>query len=342
MRILIIGGTGLISSGITPLLTARGHDVTLYNRGTTPAQFEDTTTRIVGDRRDSAVFEARMADSGHWDCVIDMICFTPDQAESAVRAFREHADQYLFCSTVDVYRKTNARYPITEDAPLGQSPAFPYALNKGKCEAVFRQAHAAGDLCVTTIRPAHTYGEGGGLLHTMGFATYVVDRLRKGQAIIVHGNGRSLWSAAHRDDVAVAFANAAGNPDAYGCAYHVAADEWLTWDRYYQLIAQAAGAPEPTLVHIPTDTLMRVVPEQATWCAENFGHNNIFDNAAAKRDLGYRYTIPFIEGIGRVIAWCDAYDRIEPSERYPFYDHVLGAWERASAEMERAYSELAD
>jgi len=167
----------------------------------------------------------------------------------------------------------------------------------------------------------------------MGFETFVIDRMRKGQPIIVHGDGSSLWAACHRDDVARAFVGAAGNPTAYGKAYHVTAKEWLTWDRYYRHVAQAAGAPDPELVHIPTDLLLRAAPERASWCAENFSFNNIFDNTAARNDLGFCYTIPFVEGMARAIAWMDAHDMIEPSESYPYYDRMIDAWKTCSDEM---------
>ena len=116
MKVLIIGGTGLISTAITRFLMERGDDVTLYNRGIRPLQVSHRPKRIAGDRTDYATFEAQMARAGHFDCVIDMICFLPEDAESAVRAFRGRVEQYVFCSTVDVYTKPAKRYPVKEDA----------------------------------------------------------------------------------------------------------------------------------------------------------------------------------------------------------------------------------
>ena len=123
MRALIIGGTGHISTGITPLLLARGDTVTLYNRG-------QTEQRIVGDRTDHAAFEAQMAEVGVFDCVIDMVCFRPEEAASTLRAFAGRTGQYILCSTVDVYTKPAKRYPVREQEERQPSPQFPYAWNK--------------------------------------------------------------------------------------------------------------------------------------------------------------------------------------------------------------------
>ena len=84
---------------------------------------------------------------------------------------------------------------------------------------------------------------------------YYLQRIRAGRPVIVHGDGTSLWGSCHRDDVGLAFANTAGNRHSFGKSYHVTGAEWLTWNQYHQQVAAAMGAPEPQLVHIPTDTL---------------------------------------------------------------------------------------
>jgi nucleoside-diphosphate-sugar epimerase len=329
MRVLIVGGTGLISTAITRELLARGDEVTVFNRGRAVAARDGRVAQIVGDRTAAARFEAQIAAAGPFDCSIDMRCFTPAEAESAVRAFRGRARQVILCSTVDVYHKPGTRYPITEDEPIREGPGvFTYAHGKAECERIIMAAHRRGDFAATIIRPAHTYGEGSTVLHTFRGATTYLDRLRRGKPVIVHGDGTSLWSSCHRDDVARAFVAAAGAAQTFGRAYHVTGEEWLTWDRYTALVAEALGAPPPTIVHIPTDLLLALAPERAFWCAHNFAGNNIFDNARARDELDFRQTIPFLEGTRRTIAWLDANGRIVDSDRDPFDDRIIADWER--------------
>ncbi len=339
MNVLIVGGTGLISTAITRQLVARGDQVTLYNRGQREADIPEVA-RIAGDRNDFARFEEQMAGAGPFDAVIDMVCFTPDQAESAIRAFRGRVRQYIFCSTVDVYTKPARVYPVTEDAERQPSPSFPYAYDKARCERLLEAAHARGDFALTTIRPAWTYGEGGAILHTFGWNTYYLDRLGKGKPVIVHGDGTSFWVACHRDDVGRAFVGAMGNEAAFGRAYHATGEEWMTWDAYHRVVAKALGAPPPTLVHMPTDLLGQVLPKTAEWCVENFGYNNVFDNAAARADLGFSYTISFEEGACRVIRWLEARGGFENCDDHPFYDRLLEAWGRLGVEMEHELADL--
>jgi nucleoside-diphosphate-sugar epimerase len=340
MRVLIVGGTGLISTSITRQLLARGDDVTLFNRGQRPARLPPGARAIVGDRTATAAFEASMAAAGPFDSVIDMIGYQPAEAESAVRAFRGRTGQYLFCSTVDVYRKPATRYPYREEEPHGGLGA--YAVAKVACEAILTAAHARGDLPVTIIRPAHTYGEGGRFVGLFGRETRYIDRLRKGKPIISHGDGSSLWASGYTDDVAAAFAAAAGAAHTLGRAYHVTSDEWLTWDQYHRAIAAAVGAPPPRMVHVPTDVLGAVAPRRAAVVVENFQFNNIFDLTAARTDLGFAPAVPLAEGARRTVAWLDAHDLIENSDAFPFEDRLIAAWQRHGAAMARACAGLED
>lgn len=167
-----------------------------------------------------------------------------------------------------------------------------------RCEEILRAAHERGDLPLTSIRPAATYGERRGMVHSFVSGTAYHDRIRKGKPIVVHGDCQALWASCHRDDVGRAFAEAAGKARTIGKAYHVTGDEWLTWDEYHRRVAVASDALPPTLVHIPTKLLARVAPRAATG-RDNFQFNNIFDNAAARADLDFRPAIPFVGGAPR-------------------------------------------
>jgi nucleoside-diphosphate-sugar epimerase len=333
MRVLIIGGTGLISTPMTRFFLERGDDVILYNRGARPSRVPPEARQVHGDRTDFAAFEAQLAGLGTFDCAVDMVCYRPAEAETAVRALRGRCGHYLFCSTVDVYQKPYLRYPVREDHPLAGNNE--YGRNKRRCEEIVMAAHGSGELSASIMRPAHTYGEGGGLIHSFGWDTAYIDRLRRGRPIVVHGDGTSLWGSCYIDDVARAFAEAAGNPAAFGRAYTLAAEEWHTWDDYHRKAARAIGAPEPHLVHIPADLLARLAPARAGASADNFLYSNIFDVSAARADLGFRQTVLWEEGVRRTVAWLEANGRVQNSDDDPLPDRVIEAWQRHCAALER-------
>jgi nucleoside-diphosphate-sugar epimerase len=339
-KILVLGGTGLISTAITNLLLGNGEDVTVYNRGQRPARYLGKARTVRGDRNNLTAFENDMKDLARFDCVIDMICYTPQQAESAVRAFNGRAGQFIFCSSVDVYQKPAHRYPIREDEPsVGNNS---YGKNKAACEDLFFAAHQRGDFPVTVMRPAWSYGEGGGLVGLYGWGTQHLDRMRKGKPLIVHGDGTAIWVACHVDDLARAFVNAIGNAKTIGKSYHVTGEEWLTWNQYYLLTAQALEAPEPRLVHVPSDLLEAIAPNRMQLTVSNFQGNNLFDNGAARADLNFRYTVPYLEGARRTIQWLDWNGKIDDSDLDSVEDQILTAWQRLTEAMRQELSNLDD
>ncbi|MDX2021919.1 MAG: NAD-dependent epimerase/dehydratase family protein [Deltaproteobacteria bacterium] len=326
MKVLIVGGTGLISTAITNTLQQRGIEVTHFNRGKSQVRVPAGMPRpqvIVGDRKDFPAFERQMAQAGRFDAVIDMVAYLPEEVESAVRAFRGRVGQYIFCSTVDAYVKPYVRFPITENHPIGGLTA--YGKAKARCEDVLMAAHTR-EFPVTIIRPAMTFGEGGHMIDLFVWNSRFLDRIARGMPIISHGDGQSLWGALYINDIAGPFANAVGNYKAFGRAYHVTADEVQTWDQYFAGCAQAIGVPVPELVHIPTSLLVRALPKAARECAENFQFDNVFDNSAAKEDLGFRQTVSFVEAVRRTYQWLVENKKLQRNEENPLYDEILAAW----------------
>jgi nucleoside-diphosphate-sugar epimerase len=323
MKVLIIGGTGLISSAVVAQLVERCDEVSIITRGQSPRSLPAGARHITGDRTEPGFVE-QMRAGPNFDCVIDMVCFEPVEAENAVRAFAGRTGQYIFTSTVDVYRKPAGRYPYREDEPYGGISA--YAASKVRCEQLLLERHDREGFPVTVIRPASTYGDLQRPVHTLGRSTAYLDRLRRGKPIVVHGDGSSFWVACHADDVARSFAGAVGNPAAIGRTYHVAGEEWHTWDDHHRVVASAIGAPEPRLVHIPTDVLVRLAGPRAELVANNYRFNSIYDNGRARAELGYAYTVTLAQGLP---AWYRSLERagmIENSDLDPFEDELIAAW----------------
>ena len=326
MKVLIVGGTGLISTAVTQQLLDRGADVTLFNRGRTEPRYDGEVDLLVGDRTERQRFSRQVREAGPWDCVIDMICSDPKDAAALHEGCQGCTEQVIFCSTTNVYPKPADSYPVREDHRLGA--AYKNGIDKAECERLHREAEAAGDYAVTIIRPGHTYGETGGVLHSLGQSNAYLDRLRRGRPIIVHGDGQGLWSALHADDVGAVFGAAVGLDEAFGRTYNACGEEWMTWDQYHQKVAVALEAPDPETVHIPIAVLLRFAPERADHPRRSLQYPGIYDMTAARRDLGWQQRIPFTDGIRRVIGWLEQNDAIEPWDADEEYGMILERWQQ--------------
>lgn len=326
MKILIIGGTGLISTAVAQQAVDRGHAVTLLNRGQTPVRVTGDFRVLAGDRADRPAFERLVRESGSWDCVVDMICSDPADAVSLASALKGRTAQLVFCSTTNVYPKPADHYPVREDHRVGA--AFKNGVDKAACEVVHRKAEADGHYRVTVIRPGHAYGETGPVLHSLGSNTAVLDRIRKGRPVIVHGDGQGLWSALHAEDVAQVFSAAAGHPAAFGRTYNATGLEWMTWDQYHARIAEALGVTCPERVHIATDRLAQLAPDRTAQVKRSLQYPGIYDMTAARTELGFCSRISFVDGMRRTIRWLEERGKIEPWETDPGYERIISAWQQ--------------
>jgi nucleoside-diphosphate-sugar epimerase len=317
MRVLVLGGTGLISTGITRELLARGDRVTLFTRGSTRPGME----AVHGDRADVTALQRAWGD-GH-DAVIDMLCYTPDDARAAIQAFRGRAGHYIMCGTVDVYSKPARYLPVDERHERAPAGSFRYAHDKARCEEILLHS----GLPLTILRPAATYLDTA--VPSIGSFDLAVERLAANRPVILHGDGGSRWVACHRDDVARAFV-AATRRAPQNRAYNVTGHEALTFEGYWHAVADALGVT-PTFVKIPADVLGAVAPRAAHWCVENFQHDNVFDCSAAARDLGFASTVPWAEGIARGLRNRVA-KPVADGDRAG-YEAIVSAWSAATASM---------
>lgn len=324
MNVLFIGGTGLISTSIARQLIEQGHSVTCYNRGKSEPRLPEGTYKVIqGDRKDYATFEQTFQNQ-EYDVVVDMVAFHPDDSASAVRAFAGRCGQFIHCSTVCVYSGPPTLIPTPEHEPYHSIGG--YGKNKIAIEELLLQAHNDGKLNVTIMRPSHSYGEGGTLIRPWGPGDTFLTRLRQGLPIVLPGDGTGLWAACHVDDVARGFIGVMQNEKAFGQAYNIAGDEFMTWNDYARQVAEVVGGTfEP--VYIPTDILGEVAPKYSGGLKEIFAHPSIFDNSKIKRDTNYTgQEIPWREGVRRTSEWMDANDKNKPVAPDEYEDKLIAAW----------------
>ena len=332
MHVLFIGGTGLISTAIARQLLEQGHRVTLFNRGQRENRLPAGAESIVGDRKDFAAFEQTFSDK-HYDVVVDMVAFHPDDSASAVRAFTGRVGQFIHCSTVCVYSGPVQQIPTTETEPYHSLGT--YGKNKIACEELLLREWEASRFPVTILRPSHSYGEGGQIIRPFGPADTFVDRLRKNKPIIVQGDGNGLWASCHVDDVARGFIGTMGNDKCLGEAYNITGDEWMSWNMYHEQVAEAVGGAF-TPVHIPTDVLREVAPKWSGGTYEIFEWPSIFDNSKIKRDTNYPgQTISWREGVRRTVAWLEDTGKLKDSDTDDYEDRLIATWLEGAARLPR-------
>lgn len=251
-KVLILGGNGTIGGAITrQLLQKSDVELTMLLR-------EGRTTlypvRICyGDGNDEVML-ARLQQEQKFDIVINLLIFTPEQAEMNLRIFPD-VKQFIFISTVCVNDRRDT-VVFTEESPLGNVESL-YGQNKQAAEETFLRAAKDG-FPVTIVRPTQTYGGEKLPLSVKGKSYWgICQRMLDGKPVIVHGDGTSTWVSTYCDDFARGFIALVGNEKALGEIFQITSDEVLTWNQMYKIIGQELGVT-PEIVHIPTDVLARI------------------------------------------------------------------------------------
>lgn len=333
MRVLFIGGTGIISTACTQLAAARSIDLTLLTRGQRSVALPEGVKTLRLDIDDGGARQA--LDTARFDVVVDWVAYTPAHIERDLALFRGRVAQYIFISSASAYQKPPAHYRITESTPLA-NPFWDYSRNKIACEERLLRAYREEGFPITIVRPSLTYGDTQIPLavNSWGMSYTAVDRMRRGRKVIVPGDGSSLWVVTHNSDFAKGLVGLLGHAQAIGHAFHITSDEVLTWDQIYRIVGAAAGV-EPQLIHIPSDFIAACLPEATGGLIGDKSVSVVFDNTKIRTFVpGYLATVPFAEGIRRTMAWFDA-----DSARKRIDENANAQWDKLIEAYEKGLHE---
>jgi nucleoside-diphosphate-sugar epimerase len=326
MKVLFIGGTGIISSACSRRAVEQGIELTLLARGQSSRPIPRQARGLRADIRDPEAAR-RALGSEQFDAVVDWIAFTPDHVETDLELFRGRTGQYIFISSASAYQTPPARLPVTESTVL-HNPHWQYSRNKIACEERLVRAYRQETFPITIVRPSHTYDAT--LLPTHGGYTDIA-RMRQGKPVVVPGDGTSLWVLTHHRDFAKGLVGLLGHSGAVGESFHITSDELLSWNQIYEILARAAGV-EAQLVHVPSELINRFDPEWGASLLGDKAHSMIFDNTKIKRFVpDFAATIPFVRGAEEILAYYDA----QPSRRTVSshldrtQDEIIAAWRAA-------------
>jgi nucleoside-diphosphate-sugar epimerase len=338
MKVLILGGTGVISRDITANLIQGGHEVILFNRGTKNLPFAKPVRIITGDRLQPGQLEKALG-AETFDAVIDMICFNRGDAEETIRVFRGRTSQIIITSSVAAYKRPYKSFPTREDTEnLSDDPAFPYAFHKAELERCLRDFIGREKLPITIIRPSLTFGIGALNLGVLRQNYGIIDRMKKGKPLVMFGDGQNPWQFTFTPDLAKAYAGVLGNPKTYGQAYHATNDELSRWEDLYLEFGRLTGV-EPKIIHIPSEALMKAAPNLCSHLYFEKTYPGIFDTTKLRSAApGFKPAISLREGCAMLLAWWEKEAHTVDPEKDKLEDDLAAACEKFTASISGLYT----
>lgn len=326
MKILVLGGTGVISRQIVKQAVARGFDVTMFNRGSRTLPECAGAREITGDRK-SADF-ASYFEGETYDTVIDMISFNREDAQQTIEVFGDKAKQIIITSTVAAYNRPYRSFPIVEKAEsLRTEPDFAYGYNKAEIERYLETVMGKIGAAVTIIRPSLTFGPGAANFGMLRQNRNVVRRIREGKPVVMIGEGCNPWIFTFSRDLAAAYVLACGNENTYNDAFHVTNDEVVTWEDLYRAVGRAVGR-EPVMLEVPTVILKDTLPDVCGHLYYEKRHFNVFSTEKFRAAVPeYHPQVHLNEGIRELVDWWETVDFPYDEEKEALEDRICEAWQ---------------
>lgn len=302
MKVLLIGGTGRISTAVTAELVGKGRQVYVLNRGDKNKKLPGSVTRLIANINDEPTV-IKLLQNMSFDVIVDFIAYEKANLQRDFRLFKSKTKQFIFISSASVYKKTLDNYYLNENTPAG-NPYWEYSRNKIECEKYLNDIFKMYEFPATVIRPSHTYDEytlpvG---LHGANGSWQVAKRIIDGKPVIIHGDGTSLWTITHSSDFAKGLVGLMGDTRAIGETFQITSDEALTWNDIYSELAKALGR-ELKAVHIASDFLIKASGGlQGGKLLGDKANSMIFDNSKLKALVpDFKATKKFSQGIRETV-----------------------------------------
>jgi nucleoside-diphosphate-sugar epimerase len=220
--------------------------------------------------------------------------------------------------------------PATEDHPL--RPISDYGRGKVAADAVYMEAFYREKFPAVIIKPSTTYGPRLGLLRQVSWDLSWLDRVRKGNPIVVCGDGNALHQFLHVDDAALGFAGVLSNPNCIGQTYNLARRECMTWADYHRTAMKVIGR-EVELVGIPFANLKSFNIPNFGITEDIFAHHVFYSPEKLMRDVpGFQPCISLEEGMTRVLASLDKHGRIPNSDDLHWEDEIISIQNKVAKE----------
>ncbi|MDR3077818.1 MAG: NAD-dependent epimerase/dehydratase family protein [Planctomycetota bacterium] len=301
MKIMILGGTGVISRAIARLALERGFEVSVVNRGQRKVDLDPRIRRLQADRTDPVRFRETLKGEKP-DVVIDMICFNPDDARQTLEIFRQLAGHIIFTSSTAAYDRPYKSVPAREDLekPL-LTGDFAYGLDKAAMERFLFGEMGKPGAALTIIRPSLTFGAGSRNFGMLRQNYNVVQRIREKKPLVMVGEGMAPWTFTYVDDLANGYLLACGNANTFDNHFQVLNDEVMVWEDLYHLVGDLVGE-KPILNYVPSSLLRELDDKLTGHLHHEKVHCSVFSiEKFQKAAPEFRPVHKFRDGLAKVI-----------------------------------------
>ena len=254
MKVLLMGGSGIISSEICNLAIDRGFDVSIMNRGLRREKMNPKARSIICDlKKDTLDSIISKLDFDGYDVIIDFVSYYRGQLSKAISIAEGRCKQFIFISTAAAYLNKSDGSRYTENDEVGNT-GWQYAAEKAACEKYLIDNAHNYSFEYTIIRPYITYGETRIPYQVAPLNYYtLINRIKNRKPIPLFGKDVKCTLTTSKD-FAVGAVGLFLNSKAYGQAYHITSDYHTSWKEVINYISSILGE-DAILIELENDIL---------------------------------------------------------------------------------------
>lgn len=302
MKILLLGGTGVLSSDVRDFCLSQGDDVYTITRGSHKVRQQEGLHYIVADIRDLEDVKCKIGGL-RFDVIVDFLSYNKSQLHQAFSNLALYCSQYIFISSACVYRRAPEDGRLTENSPKPNGKLL-YSQEKFDCENyLFHLSKPQTNF--TIVRPYITYGDTRipfGIAPLARYHGTIIERIKAGKPFFIWDEGNALCTLLHTADFAKALYHLFGNKMSFNDSVNIVGDEVVKWKDVVDILFEELNADKSNILSVPSNDLATILPEYKESILGDRSLNAVFDNSKLKQLIpGFKQTISLREGIKRTL-----------------------------------------
>lgn len=319
-KVLLIGGTGTLSSAVLKRAIHEEYSMTIMNRGTNNKNVPKNVDVIIADFFNSKELNDNFKDK-NFDVVVDFLSRTTSDIDRVYPVFRDRCKQYIFVSSACVYKRNKEDFPVKENSPKPNT-LWKYNVDKYECEKRLQMLSVGAKSFYTIVRPYITYNPERiplGISPAYKFHKTVLERIKNGKPWFVWDDGKALTTLTYTEDFAVGMVGLFLNGKAKNEDFHITSDYCYTQKQVIEMLFEKLGMPL-NIISIPSKELANSLPEYTQMLLGDRALDAVFDNSKIKDAVPLlNFTTSLDRGLDKVVEY---WRKAEPLYDYQFEGRI--------------------
>jgi nucleoside-diphosphate-sugar epimerase len=285
LNILLLGGTGTISSAVLHECLDRGFRVSVLNRGTNNTKLPQSVSVLIADFKNAIQIEQAIV-GNQFDIVVDFLSRTREDIARLFPILSLYCKQYIFISSCCVFKRDKGDFPIVEDSPKPNT-LWSYNVHKYEAEEELKRLAINCKCTYTIARPYITYDERRvpyGLAPSYNYHRTIIERIKNGKPLLIWNKGNNLITLTQNRDFARALVGLFNNERAFAEDFNVVSSFKYTYKEIIESLCRKLNVT-PCYIEAYVEDINKYMPVDCQMMLGDRTLDAYFDNSKLLKSI---------------------------------------------------------